>query len=145
MVLTSLFIIISLGIVAFAIITRPFHGVALLEADSQPWLQDEDLPAAHEKTAVWLNDLELEYSAGKLDKQDYDRQKSALEKEISRIEEQMLSIQQKSDLSDGKKIESMITDRRKTRVERSAGFCVKCGAPLTTSDLFCSKCGLKLK
>ena len=145
MVLTSLFIIISLGIVAFAIITRPFHEVALQEADSQPRLPDEDWSAAHEKAAVWLNDLELEYSAGKLDEQDYDHQKSALEKEISRIEEQMFSIQQKTDLSDGKKIESMITDRRKTRVERSAGFCVKCGAPLTSSDLFCSKCGLKLK
>jgi rubrerythrin len=38
-------------------------------------------------------------------------------------------------------IESMIIDRKKTRKDKSAGFCPKCGKPILTSDRFCPSCG----
>jgi len=38
-------------------------------------------------------------------------------------------------------LESMIAARRKTRKEKSAGFCPKCGKPVQVSDRFCPSCG----
>ena len=38
-------------------------------------------------------------------------------------------------------LESMISARRKTRKEKSAGFCPKCGKPVQVSDRFCPSCG----
>jgi cob(I)alamin adenosyltransferase len=145
MVLTSLFIVISVGIVAFAVIIRPFHEGIVEETDSDRIISEEDLPAILERVNAHLNDLEADFSAGKLDKQDYLQQKSVLDKEIARVEDRLISLQKESVQNGEKEIESMITNRRQARVERSAGFCVNCGAPLTTSDQFCSKCGLKLK
>jgi hypothetical protein len=42
-------------------------------------------------------------------------------------------------------IESMLAARRKSRGERSAGFCPRCGKPVLVSDRFCPNCGKSLK
>ena len=41
-------------------------------------------------------------------------------------------------------IELMILSRRKSRKNRSAGFCPKCGKPVMVSDRFCPSCGKSL-
>lgn len=41
-------------------------------------------------------------------------------------------------------IESMIAARRKERRNKSAGFCPKCGKPVLVSDRFCPSCGKSL-
>jgi hypothetical protein len=41
-------------------------------------------------------------------------------------------------------IESMIAARRKSRRDKSAGFCPNCGKPVLTSDKFCPSCGKPL-
>lgn len=38
-------------------------------------------------------------------------------------------------------LESMIVARRKSRKDKSAGFCPKCGKPILASDRFCPSCG----
>jgi rubrerythrin len=38
-------------------------------------------------------------------------------------------------------LEAMIASRRKSRKEKSAGFCPKCGKPVMVSDRFCPSCG----
>lgn len=42
---------------------------------------------------------------------------------------------------DDEDLETMIASRRKTRKEKSAGFCPKCGKPILVSDRFCPSCG----
>lgn len=44
----------------------------------------------------------------------------------------------------GDAIEDQIAVRRRSRDEKSVGFCPKCGHPLQKSDRFCPKCGLAL-
>ena len=41
-------------------------------------------------------------------------------------------------------IESMIIARKKSRNDKSAGFCPSCGKPIMTSDRFCPSCGNSL-
>ena len=41
-------------------------------------------------------------------------------------------------------LESMIVARRKSRKDKSAGFCPKCGKPVMASDRFCPSCGKAL-
>ncbi len=41
-------------------------------------------------------------------------------------------------------LEALIASRRKQRLEKSAGFCPKCGRPAQKSDRFCSGCGAVL-
>ncbi len=38
-------------------------------------------------------------------------------------------------------LEALIAARRKTRQEKTAGFCPQCGNPVMISDQFCSHCG----
>lgn len=38
-------------------------------------------------------------------------------------------------------VEALISARRKTRKERSGGFCPRCGKPMLASDRFCPHCG----
>lgn len=42
---------------------------------------------------------------------------------------------------DDDELESMIASRRKTRKEKSAGFCPTCGKPILVTDRFCPSCG----
>jgi hypothetical protein len=41
-------------------------------------------------------------------------------------------------------LESMILSRRKSRKNKSAGFCPKCGKPVMVTDRFCPSCGKSL-
>ncbi len=42
-------------------------------------------------------------------------------------------------------VEIMLANRRRKRQGKSAGFCHKCGGPIQKVDLFCPKCGEKVK
>ena len=41
-------------------------------------------------------------------------------------------------------LESLISSRRKSRTNKSAGFCPKCGKPVMVTDRFCPSCGKSL-
>jgi hypothetical protein len=41
-------------------------------------------------------------------------------------------------------LEQQISDRRRSRKEKTGGFCPKCGRPIQISDKFCPKCGAKV-
>lgn len=41
-------------------------------------------------------------------------------------------------------LEAQIAARRRTRQDKSAGFCPQCGRPVQKADSFCPKCGTRL-
>jgi ribosomal protein S27AE len=53
------------------------------------------------------------------------------------------AIEQRAEISDDD-LEALIAARRKQRVERSAGFCPRCGKAITVADRFCPSCGKSL-
>jgi ribosomal protein S27AE len=139
MIITQIFILLAVGILAFALITRPFYD----DAKPQTEEAENDLSSAYRKRLDWAKDLDFDFSAGKIEENDYCAQKQVLLSESDELLQGMTAIDTHSD-AEGKQIEAMIYHRRMERVERSAGFCVKCGSPLQRSDVFCPKCGLKL-
>ena len=143
MVLTSILIVVAVGLLAFAVISKPFHEG--LDDKGLQELPDKDLIVLNSKCKNWLHDLEVEYSTGKLDEQGYLHQKSVLENQIEQIETRLNDAEIENKQALEKDVENLISGRRMERVERSAGFCVNCGAPLQQSDVFCSKCGTKMK
>lgn len=46
--------------------------------------------------------------------------------------------------SDDDELELMLSNRRRARQEKAAGFCSQCGGPVQKSDRFCPKCGNSL-
>jgi rRNA maturation endonuclease Nob1 len=145
MLLTSVFVIIAIGVLAFAVITRPLYDVTAMQSELVEPATKESLMDDYDRHLAWMRDLDIELSAAKIDLADYTRQKAELQTESENLLSSVNLLENQREKAGGEVIEHMITDRRLERVERSAGFCVKCGRPLQRSDLFCPNCGMKLK
>lgn len=124
------------------------------------------LMAEYDHVVNTLQELDFDNSLGKVPAEDYPRQRGELltkgaellrkidEKEPqktgrdaeSRLEAAVASRRadassERSAVLNDDDLESMIAARRKTRKEKSAGFCPKCGKPIQVSDRFCPSCG----
>ncbi len=144
MVVFSIFILLVVGVLAFAYITSVFNHENQKSLIVSGGNSSAGIEQRYQNMLGWLRDLENEYTSGKIDSQDYENQKSELEKEALKILEQKKASVKSND-SEERNVEEMIQNRRMERVERSAGFCVKCGMPLQKSDQFCPSCGTKCK
>lgn len=143
MVFGSIFIILAVGILAFAYITsvfgRDMAQNSLDEGQAAATMSGQD----YQQKLQWLKELEAEYETGKIESQDYLRQQSMLQTDALEALAKMKAISSLNREKETKEVEERIHDRRMERVERSAGFCVKCGKPLQRSDQFCPHCGSK--
>jgi hypothetical protein len=127
------------------------------------------LMAERDRVINSLQELDFDFKLGKIPEEDYPTQRSSLLQKgadilrrIDSLAPQPASAQDadariekaiaarradapvaKPELSDDD-VESMIAARRKTRKEKSSGFCPKCGKPVMMSDRFCPSCGKSL-
>lgn len=145
MILTAVFLTIAIGVLAFAVITEPLYKAAVKESLPPDTPMQMGIEADYQRHLGWLRDLDVEREAKKIDIPDYNRQRRILQTETEDLFKQLCALNESVEKPGDTEIEGMINNRRMTRVERSAGFCVKCGMPLQQSDLFCPNCGLKLK
>ena len=125
------------------------------------------LMAEYDRAVNTLQELDFDNALGKVPAEDYPRQRAELlargadllrkldamqEQESNRDAESRMEAavaSRRADASakdsvavlDDDDLESMIAARRKTRKEKSAGFCPKCGKPVQISDRFCPSCG----
>jgi hypothetical protein len=145
MVLTSLFVILAIGVLAYAVITQPFYGERLQGEHVDGSAKKLECVLRLQQRQSWLQDLETAFASGQLEEADYAHQRGQISQEVEQSRAELTSLEHEFPAEGQEVIESMISYRRQQRAERSAGFCVKCGAPLQMSDQFCPKCGLKLK
>jgi rubrerythrin len=185
--LGSLFLITALALLVVLFVSRPFYG----RKPGKAWLprarygrpdfrnvppdrekQHSSLMAEHERLLSALQELEFDFTLGKIPAEEYPDQRmrlvragAAVLKELDGFEnagDEIISIpaeermeneaarislagRQPSDKNkDPDDLEALIADRRRKRSEKSAGFCPKCGKPAQSSDEFCPKCGQKL-
>ena len=126
------------------------------------------LMAERDRVLNSLQELDFDFKLGKIPSEDYPVQRAKLlqkgadilrkldeltpdntqletETQIERAitERRAVITSTKRGLSDDD-LESMIAARHRTRKEKSAGFCPKCGKPVLVSDRFCPACGKAL-
>jgi hypothetical protein len=127
--------------------------------------ESSTLMAERERVVNSLQELEFDYSLGKVPEEDYPAQRANLLQkgaDILRRLDELAPVKAQNDkdarleraiaarrkngagAATDDDIESMISSRRKGRKEKSAGFCPKCGKPVMASDRFCPACGKTL-
>ncbi|MBN1373583.1 MAG: zinc-ribbon domain-containing protein [Anaerolineaceae bacterium] len=145
-------------------------AVKALEPDLE--LQDHrrsTLLAERDRLLTALQELDFDNALGKIPEEDYPVQRAELLAQAAmalreldelqggqadaatedRIEQAVAArradaIASRAPARDADELEAMIASRRKERQEKSAGFCPKCGRPVSKSDKFCARCGATL-
>jgi rubrerythrin len=123
------------------------------------------LMAERERVVNSLQELEFDYSLGKVPEEDYPTQRANLLQkgaDVLRRLDELTPVTAQSDkdarleraIAARRKngageptdddLESLISSRRRSHKEKSAGFCPKCGKPVMASDKFCPACGKTL-
>jgi hypothetical protein len=127
------------------------------------------LMAERDRVINSLQELDFDFKLGKIPEEDYPTQRAGLLqkgadilKKIDSFAPQLVSTQDTearlekaiaARRADGAAVPSSVTDdeleaiiasRRKGRTKKSAGFCPRCGKPVTVTDRFCPSCGKSL-
>ncbi len=165
----AIFLILAVGLLVGLFVARPFIGrrsSSSLTADDQVL---SSLLAERDRLFGALQELDFDFTLGKIPAQDYaptraewllrasdilrkldalkhdgitnDDAESRVEAVIAaRRADAAVEKSQPQSVSDDE-IEELIAARRATRKEKAAGFCPKCGKPVLRSDRFCPSCG----
>lgn len=168
MQLTAIFFTLAVLILVAIYLYAPF-----LERRARRVTEEEHelsgLMAERDRVINSLQELDFDFKLGKIPEEDYPAQRASLLqkgadilRQIDSIAPQPASAQdadariekaiaarradaavEKPELNDDE-LETMISARRKSRKERSSGFCPKCGKPVVVTDRFCPSCGKSL-
>jgi hypothetical protein len=172
----SIFLLLAISIVVFIFIYQPFmderkQKVLITEAipAKEKEMHISSLLAERDRVLRALQELEFDYTLGKIPDEDYPVQRQFLLKKgaevIKTLDEidgnsssvdliQHIESALEENRADGavpKKqidkdldIETLIAARKRTKEKRPDSFCPKCGKPISKEDKFCSKCGYTL-
>ena len=127
------------------------------------------LLAERDRLLTALRELEFDQTLGKIPAEDYPVQRAYLMQQAAHVLRQLDALngdtpadsaeerlenavavrpvstvpssQPKPNAAEVDELEAQIAARRRSRQEKSAGFCPKCGKPVQKSDQFCSRCG----
>jgi len=116
---------------------------------ARPYLVPETAPAAsgdleddRARLTARLNDLDMEYSTGKLADEDYETERAARLAELDRTEQALDELADEPDVvDDDDPLERLIAQRRQALAGPS---CPTCGDPYDPDDHFCRSCGTDL-
>lgn len=146
MVMTATLSFVLLLVVVY-LIARPFLVPEVAE------IGRSDLEDDQARLHARLNDLDMEYSTGKLAEDDYQAERTARAAELDRTEQALDELAdadageerddavRTDDDTDDDPLERMIAARRRTL---AAPACPSCGDPYDPEDHFCRSCGTDL-
>jgi hypothetical protein len=172
----SIFLLLAISIVVFIFIYQPFMDERKnksLITEAIPAIEKEmhvsSLLAERDRVLRALQELEFDYSLGKIPEEDYPSQRQFLLKKgvdviktldeiegnssgddvIQHIESALEEnrtdgVAPKKQIDKDLDIETLIAARKRTKEKKPDGFCPKCGKPISKEDKFCSKCGYTL-
>lgn len=165
----AIFLLVSVGLLTVLFVARPFLERRRVSGTPAVNQQLSSLLAERDRLIGALQDLDFDFSLGKIPSQDYPTMRANLLQRASDVLRHLDELQpqsvshvdaesrveaviaarrvdaavgtnKKAEISDDD-IEEVLAARRATRKEKSAGFCPKCGKPILRSDRFCPSCG----
>ena len=168
MELTAIFFSLAVLIIVAIYLYAPF-----MERRARRVTEEEHelsaLMAERDRIINSLQELDFDFTLGKIPEDDYPTQRANLLqkgaeilKKIDSLAPQPVSTQDTearlekaiaARRADGAVVtapvtdddlEAMISARRKSRTKKSAGFCPRCGKPVMVTDRFCPSCGKSL-
>lgn len=164
----SIFLILALLLLVALYISQPLlqRNIIAIREDNHEY---SALLAERDRVLNILQELDFDHTLGKIPESVYPSQRAALLQQgaailrhideyhggnggddiDARLEAAINTSQAdfgdiQGSAIDDDEMEAMIANRRRTRKERSGGFCPHCGCATQQSDQFCSKCGHSL-
>ncbi len=167
MELGALFLILALALLVGMYLSRPFFSLENEQpaAEAQPAEQQEEqlrsaLLGERERLLTALQELDFDHYLGKIPEEDYGLQRAALAHEAAEVLRRLDELPPLEPLEvpaaaavpaapvvvepPDEKLELLIATHRRDRLEKSVGFCPRCGKPIKKSDKFCSRCGMPI-
>jgi rubrerythrin len=154
MELGAVLLLLAVLVMVVLFVARP-----LMNRSSEPLATpqaESALLAERDRILSDLQELDFDYTLGKIPAEDYPVQRSLLVQRGAEILRQLDEIERQAARSTARRaarkrrlsdedIEALIAQRRQARREKAAGFCPRCGRPVLRSDKFCPACGHHLK
>ena len=173
--LGSVLLILALALLVGMILIQPFMRIRETEKliQERKTTQEKDhlrsaLLAEQERVLSALQELEFDYTLGKIPAEDYPHERAALLQHGAEVLRQLDALMptngrhksaeerieaavaaRRADAAAAHstaareldEVELAILERKRQQQVRPAGFCPKCGNPVSESDRFCSRCG----
>jgi rubrerythrin len=164
----AIFLLLSVCLLVGLFVARPFMERRFVSSSGGDQAQSS-LLAERDRLISALQDLDFDFTLGKIPAQDYPAMRANLLQRASDVLRHLDALQpqttaradaesrveaviaarradaavdnSKSDAVSDDDIEELVAARRTARKEKSAGFCPKCGKPVLRSDRFCPSCG----
>lgn len=150
--INSILFILAMLIMVVLYVSQPFAarrsvGVSSVEK------QFSVLLAERERILGALEELDFDYSMGKVPEETYPAQRARLVQSGTEVLRKLdkhkqtdinISLMDQGANQQSDKLEAMIAARRKERPEKTSVFCHNCGTQAQPGDIFCANCGNKL-
>jgi hypothetical protein len=167
----SILLLLALFILVALFVSRPFfeHKTIIVSSEERDL---STLLAERDRILDALEEIDADFSMGKIPEDEYPAQRSQLLQKgadiLRRLDSQYPQLKGgrpalaragshpksspppaevkpagKENYSPDDELEAMIASKRRERQEKASGFCAQCGGPLQKSDTFCPRCGFK--
>jgi len=165
----AIFLLLSVCLLVGLFVARPFMERRRFSAASGDDQALSSRLAERDRLIGALQELDFDFTLGKIPAQDYPAMRADLLRHASDILRELDTFQpqttarvdaesrveaviaaRRADAAVGNAVKQEVTDedieelvasRRTARKEKAAGFCPKCGKPVLRSDRFCPACG----
>ncbi|MFZ5858539.1 MAG: zinc-ribbon domain-containing protein [Chloroflexota bacterium] len=163
--LGAFFLVLALALAVTFYIAQPFLERRGRRATAEAH-DVSALMAERDRVVNALQELDFDFNLNKIPAEDYPVQRAELLKKGAEVLKKLDELApnevgasaedrvekavaaRRADLAstsdivrDDDDVEALIAARRKTRKEKSGGFCPRCGKPVLVSDRFCPHCG----
>jgi hypothetical protein len=144
MELGPLLVVLGLAAVTVAYIARPLVEGRSREPDAGE-RRLSALRADQDQTLALLDEIDMDYTMGKIEPADYQAQRAARVNHgaavLREIDELLAAAPADASLASPAPKDDDLEARVAQLRTRAGGFCGRCGNPLVLEDLFCSRCG----
>lgn len=163
--LGAFFLVLALALAVIFYIVQPFLERRGRRTTAEAH-EVSALMAERDRVVNALQELDFDFNLNKIPAEDYPVQRAELLKKGAEVLKKLDELApnevgasaedrvekavaaRRADLAstsdtvrDDDDVEALIAARRKTRKEKSGGFCPRCGKPVLVSDRFCPHCG----